>query len=172
MIYYIADLHFGDERVMRLAGRPFADAAQMDREMTDRWNRRVTDEDEIYILGDFAYSDEIACAVLRQLNGRKHLILGNHDSVLSKSLVLFESVGTITKISDDGKTVVLCHYPLLSYEDSIYGGYQVFGHIHNNPNDIATELQKQLVRSLHAGVDVTDFEPRTLNELMQMKETV
>ena len=169
MIYYIADTHFGDERVMRLANRPFQSVGQMNKVLTENWNSIVTADDEVYIVGDFAISDDVACDALKRLNGKKHLVLGNHDRVLSKSLKQFESVDTICKIVDGDKTVLLCHYPLLSYEDSIYGSYQVFGHIHNNPNDIATQLQKYLLRSFHAGVDVTDFKPCSLQDLIDLK---
>ena len=171
MIYYIADTHFGDERVMRLAHRPFETVEEMNEIMINNWNQKVKLGDRVYIIGDFAFSDLEAQSVFNKLNGVKHLIIGNHDSVLSqKTLNMFGSVSSIEKIEDEGKSVVLCHYPLLSYENSIYGGYQIFGHIHNNSNDIAYTLQNQLPRSLHAGVDVNQFEPKTINELIEIKE--
>lgn len=169
MKYYIADTHFGDERVMRLAGRPFQSVEHMDAVLVEKWNARVDEDDQVYVLGDFAFSDEIACKILPMLKGEIHLICGNHDIVLSNALHLFKSTDAIKQIYDNGRSTVLCHYPLLSYENSIYGGYQVFGHIHNNPHDVASELQKYLVRSLHAGVDVVDFEPKTLDELIAIK---
>lgn len=122
----------------------------MDEELIFRWNAKVEEEDDVYIVGDFAISDEAAAAVIERLKGKKHLILGNHDIVLSSSLELFWDVAEIKKIEDGGRSVVLCHYPLLSYENSIYGGYQVFGHIHNNENDCCDEpfasSSKQLAR--------------------------
>ncbi|MBR2987432.1 MAG: hydrolase [Clostridia bacterium] len=170
MIYYLADTHFGDGRVMMLAKRPFSEVEEMNRALIERWNRRVSSADDVYILGDFAVSDAVACEILPLLNGRKHLIVGNHDSALTTSLTAFESVSQLQRIDDNGRCVVLCHYPLLSYENSIYGGYQVFGHIHNNPDDIATRFVRQLSRSLHAGADMTGFAPKTLDELIAMKE--
>lgn len=172
MIYYIADTHFGDERVMCLAHRPFKTVEEMNEIMINNWNRKVKQNDHVYIVGDVAFSDFDAQSVLCRLNGAKHLIVGNHDSGLSqKVLDMFDSISMIKKIEDNGKSVVLCHYPLLSYENSIYGGYQVFGHIHNNPNDLAYTLQNQLPNSLHAGVDVNCFEPKTLDELIEIKES-
>ena len=170
MIYYISDTHFGDERVMRLAMRPFDSVTAMNNYMINQWNTKISSDDEIYILGDFAVSDDIAMEMLQRLNGHKHLIVGNHDSVLACALSCFESICDIKKITDNGRSVVLCHYPLLSYENSIYGGYQIFGHIHNNSTDIATDLQRLLPRSLHAGVDVNNFEPKTFDELIGIKE--
>lgn len=48
------------------------------------WNRKVSKNDNIYILGDIAFPknkeqiDEII-NIIRKLNGNKYLITGNHD---------------------------------------------------------------------------------------------
>ena len=42
MIYFIADTHFGDERIRRYENRPFADAGAMDRELIRRWTPAPT----------------------------------------------------------------------------------------------------------------------------------
>ena len=170
MIYYIADTHFGDERIMRLARRPFETVDQMNTTVIINWNNKVSATDDVYIVGDFAASDEVAIDMLKQLNGRKHLVVGNHDSILLTAITKFEDISVIKKIDDNGRSVVLCHYPLMSYENSIYGGYHVFGHIHNNEADIATRLLAYLPRSLHAGIDIIGFEPQTLDELIKIKE--
>ena len=130
----------------------------------------VRDDDDVYIVGDFALSDEIAVRMLGRLRGRKHLILGNHDAILSHATQMMMDTAVIKKITDGERSVVLCHYPLLSFENSIYGGYQVFGHIHNNENDVAARLQHYLPNSLHAGADVVGFAPQTLDELIKRKE--
>ena len=69
-------------------------------------------------------------------------------------------------ITDGGYSVCLCHYPLLSYENSIYGGYHVFGHLHNNEDDPASVIMKSFPRSLPCGVDVNGFTPKTLAQLI------
>lgn len=55
MIYYISDSHFGDERVMRLAKRPFHSVNDMDVTMIALWNKKVGGTDVVYVVGDFAY---------------------------------------------------------------------------------------------------------------------
>ncbi len=169
--YYISDNHFGDERVMRLANRPFSSVEEMNETMIYLWNQRVGADDEIYIVGDFALDERTAIKILPRLNGQKYLLKGNHDSGLSnRALKYFQSVNDIKTIRDNDISVTLCHYPLLSYENSVYNGYHVFGHIHNNPMDIATSIIPHLSRHLHCGADVIGFEPRTLDELIKIKE--
>lgn len=137
MIFYIGDTHFGDRRVMELANRPYAAVDEMDRDILYKWNLRVEKGDTVYILGDFAFDDE-AARIIDRLRGKKVLIMGNHDRVLSRRIFRkFDRVETIYSILDNGRNVCLCHYPLLSYDRSVYGRYHVFGHIHNNKNDIA-----------------------------------
>lgn len=120
MIYYISDSHFGDERVMRLAKRPFHSVNDMDDTMISLWNKKVGGTDVVYVVGDFAINNQTAIKTLKQLNGQKILILGNHDACLSEqALQYFESTATICTIKDGVHSVTLCHYPLLSYENSI-----------------------------------------------------
>ena len=79
MIYFIADTHFGDERILRYENRPFDSADAMDRELIHRWNETVSPKDTVYVLGDWG---KLSPALLR---GRKYLIKGNHDTLDNQS---------------------------------------------------------------------------------------
>lgn len=169
MIYYISDTHFGDERIMKLCHRPFASVEEMDKTIIDNWNARVSKDDLVYVLGDIAFNDDHA-EIFFRLNGEKILLLGNHDKDLKiDKLKCFRQIDKLITIKDMGRSVCLCHYPMISFENSIYGGYHVFGHIHNNVNDVAFNLQKQVANIFNCGVDENDFEPKTLDELIERK---
>ena len=169
MIFYIADTHFGDERIMKLARRPYNSVEQMNNDIINKWNKVVSCEDTVYIIGDFAFDKESA-KLVNKLNGKKHLILGNHDKYIDGEMAKgFLSVNQILTIEDEGRSVCLCHYPLMSYENSIYGGFHIFGHIHNNENDIAYTLQRHIKNIFNASSDMIGFAPKTLNQLIEMK---
>lgn len=73
MKLYIADLHFGHQSVINFDRRPFANVNEMDRVLIDSWNRRVTKNDQVYIVGDFAsveYQLEIT-------DNQKHIVLSH-----------------------------------------------------------------------------------------------
>lgn len=53
--YYIADTHFGHRNVINFDGRPFHDITEMKLALIARWNRRVTNKDTVFILGDFCW---------------------------------------------------------------------------------------------------------------------
>lgn len=82
---YIADTHLGHDNIRRMSNRPFDTVEEMDKTIINNWNSRVTDHDDIYILGDFSYKCEDPISYLEQLKGRKHLIIGNHDNKLLKN---------------------------------------------------------------------------------------
>ena len=86
MIYFTADLHFGHSNVISYENRPFQTVEEMDGALIQNWNRRVSPEDEIFILGDLTLKGpEKANAVLEQLQGRKYLVRGNHDGYVERA---------------------------------------------------------------------------------------
>ena len=98
MNLYISDLHFGHRAAIGFDHRPFADVEEMDNAMIYLWNDKVTKNDQVYILGDFAFHNEKPYSwYLKQLKGQKHLVVGNHDSRLlkdSEAMSYFVSVDT------------------------------------------------------------------------------
>lgn len=51
---YISDLHLGHKNAIMHDNRPFADLDEMHSSIIANWNDVVKEEDEVYILGDFA----------------------------------------------------------------------------------------------------------------------
>lgn len=79
-VYIIADTHFSHENVIKFENRPFLNAEEMDRVMIDNWNKKVNENDLVFHLGDVIVGKtSVANRILPRLNGRKILILGNHD---------------------------------------------------------------------------------------------
>lgn len=118
-IFYIADTHFGHKNIISYDGRPFFTAKEMEDELVKRWNQAVTEPtDTVYILGDFCWDGEDEwIRILERLNGKKVLILGNHDlKTMGKTLSdLFLDVKDYAEIIDHGSRVVMSHYPLMFY---------------------------------------------------------
>lgn len=78
--WYTADTHFGHSNILHLGeGRPFADIAAHDWALISRWNERVQPDDVVWHLGDFSMSITAMERVVPRLNGRIHLVAGNHD---------------------------------------------------------------------------------------------
>ena len=129
-VFFIADTHFGDERILRYENRPFDSKEAMDSEIIRRWNEVVCREDAVYLLGDFG-ADGYESDILSKLNGEKILIKGNHDT---KSNDEYRNFG-FSEVYD--LPVILDGFWILSH-DALYVNENMpyanlFGHVHNSP---------------------------------------
>lgn len=86
MFFFMADTHFGHGAIIDLCHRPFQCVEEMDGYMIERWNKKVSPNDIVYIVGDLFYKHKEPEKVLKQLKGRKRLIIGNHDGGWLKKL--------------------------------------------------------------------------------------
>lgn len=155
--YFTSDTHFGDHRVLNLYPRPYASRDGMDADLIRRWNAAVSPDDEVWHLGDFARSAKHAAAMLPQLNGRKHLVVGNND-VEPQTSHGWESIQPYAEIERDDRLLVLCHYPFRSWNRQHRGALNLHGHSHGR--------LKPLPRQIDVGVDVWDYRPVTLQTLL------
>ena len=132
--FVIADTHFGHNNIIGYENRPFRDVREMDAKLIELWNSTVAAEDVVYMLGDFTLSRNkgIIASLVSKLNGRKILIMGNHDTRKPKDYVEcgFEVATRKPMMVEPG--VILMHEP---FEDKflIAQNYlYFFGHVHMN----------------------------------------
>lgn len=169
--FYIADMHLFHERVIKDAKRPYENVAQMHNDIIVKWNRKVGKNDIVYVVGDVA-SPTNECDIsnvvdiLKILNGNKVLIVGNHDRESIKDFKFrkcFIDIREYTRVVDGGVKVVLFHFPMESWEGDKKGVVHLHGHIHNDYIDYKKNRY-------NVGVDVIDFEPKTLKEIVSIHE--
>ncbi len=169
-IYYIADPHFGHERIIQLCDRPFASVDEMDEAMIRNWNDRVADDDTVCIVGDFWHNGKTQPnEILKRLSGKKYLIRGNHDRWMDgETAKLLAGQSNLMHIFDPscgGHPVTVCHYPMLDWPGR--DSYMVFGHIHNQENLPFSAYLNTEPRLLNAGVELNGYRPVTLAELIE-----
>ena len=144
---YIADCHFYHDRICReMDRRGFSSFEEMNAHMAEQWNSKVRDRDDVYILGDFSIAKADATAkILRQLKGKLHLLIGNHDKYLadrSFDRSLFRSIEPYQEIRDNGRLAILSHYPVFCYKGQYRRDkagnpltYMLYGHVHNTHDE-------------------------------------
>lgn len=135
--FYIADLHFGHQNCLAYDNRPFITTEQNDEILMKLWNEQVSPDDEVYILGDISWHNvSKTIDILNNLQGAKHLIIGNHDQHFLKNKQFrdcFIEIAPYKEINtDDGRGIVLCHYPIPTYNHHYYGWLHFYGHVHNS----------------------------------------
>jgi len=165
--FYISDTHFGHEAVIGFCNRPFSTFNEMDEFMINAWNDVVRPQDIVYHLGDFCFMGEgHARTIFHRLNGKKILILGNHDvdrygNVLPylKSLDWYQPPQHSVLTNDGGYRVYLSHYAHRVWPASSKGSYHFYGHSHARLDSV--DLSRDV------GVDMPDvaFVPRTFEHL-------
>ncbi len=170
MNLYISDLHFGHANVIGFDHRPFSDVDEMDRCMIELWNSRVSPGDDVYIIGDFCFkAGKTPDWYLRQLRGHKHLIVGNHDKITldcENATKHLESIDKMLHISDGDKQICLCHYPIADWYKGRHGSWLIYGHIHNNKDDVY-EFMKTRDHALNASAAINNYIPVSFDELLK-----
>jgi calcineurin-like phosphoesterase family protein len=130
--WFIGDTHFDHRNIISYCNRPFATVADMNKAMIDNWNKVVRKDDKVIMNGDFALcGKERIIEIGQQLNGRKTLILGNHEGASLKTYydAGFEMVSKYPILVDE--FFIVSHMPQHMQENSSY--VNVFAHVHDNP---------------------------------------
>jgi calcineurin-like phosphoesterase family protein len=142
--YITSDLHLGHANIIKYCNRPFSSVQEMDNTIINNWNKTVKPEDEVYFLGDFCFGrpgNVISKQYRQKLNGKIHLVLGNHDKYIDKDA--FDSVQDYLLLEENGKKILLIHYPIYRKDYShlkekmSLPEYDMcfYGHVHNSVED-------------------------------------
>lgn len=122
MIYVTSDLHLNHNRDFVYAARGYETIEEMNKDLIRKYNSVITNDDEVYILGDLCLggSDSLIdnFKMLNQLNGKIHIVLGNHDTLTRRKM--YEALPQVVSISYAEMLhyhkyhFYLSHYPTLT----------------------------------------------------------
>lgn len=167
--FFTADPHLGHKKSLEYCRRPFATVNEMDETLISNWNRKIGHRSVVFVGGDFAFGKpERVAEYAARLNGRKYLVLGNHDhhwaSKTKAELVLrqFEGVFDLMHLvvnDNPPQEIMLGHYAMLTWNKSHYGAWQLFGHSHG---DLILPFPS---RQYDIGVDNCGYAPISYQEL-------
>lgn len=182
---FYSDPHFGHKNIIGFCQRPFKNLTEMHEALVDNYNSVITRGMTVLWCGDafFRCDANEAHHWLKQLNGRKVIVKGNHDP--SDAVLLgigFRFVTHEMVLSITGKTCRVSHYPYAFTEEErqarIEEGllvddrymsrrprrrsdeYLIHGHTHSNV--------KKDGRAIHVGVDAWDYAPATYDEVGEL----
>lgn len=156
--FAISDTHFNHAKIIDYCNRPFSSVEEMDETLIKNWNETVSNNDTVLHLGDFGLGNkEYIASVVKRLNGKKILILGNHDNWSEQTYrdMGFHTVSRFPILWND--FYLLSHAPLPPISDKL-PFMQLYGHVHNDSRYIDT------VNSKCVCVERTGYRPLFLFE--------
>lgn len=164
-VFVCADLHFSHKNIIKYEDRPFADTEEMDKALIQNWNSVVQADDKVFVLGDVAFTSKArTIELVKQLNGHKILIMGNHDRARSVKFWMdagFEIVSPWPVILKDG--VVLMHEPPEYFNDKVPYFY-IYGHVHGT-----SDYQDHTDHSACVSVERLDYTPALIEDVISGK---
>jgi calcineurin-like phosphoesterase family protein len=171
-VRFIGCLHLGHKN-MAIKRRGFQCEVEHDEYLIKQWNSVVHKKDLVYILGDVTMENSKSYYQLDRLNGRKIVVLGNHDLAkhVKELLNYVESVAGMVEYKGN----VLTHCPIHPNEVHFFR-YNIHAHIHHVSkleecivNNKYLDEDSKPTPSLHkykcVDAHLIDYKPKTLIEL-------
>ena len=163
--FFTSDTHFGHENIIKYVNRPFKTSYEMDEALVENWNKAVSADDVVYHLGDFAFgrvTQEYVSKLAKRLNGKIHLIVGNHEKLGKGIPWRFETIKEYDEIEIEKQCIVLFHYGLRTWHHNMRGVWHLYGHSHGTLPPFG--------KSLDIGVDCWNFRPVPFEELKSVMD--
>jgi calcineurin-like phosphoesterase family protein len=167
-VYVISDTHFGHASMIKFepeARGHYKDIEEHDLDLLARWNSVVRPKDTVWHLGDVYFGE--GWKVLPHLNGRKKLVLGNHDAGKEETLMRhFYKIFGIATFGD----CILSHVPVHPYQLASRFKKNIHGHMHSkrvSKQDPASGFVGFDDRYVCVSVEHTDLKPVLLQHVIQ-----
>ena len=162
-IFLTSDLHFGHDREFVWKVRGYNSVEEMNEAQVRKWNEIISDEDDVYILGDLMLGLVENINYLEKLKGKIHIVLGNHDTATREAM--YKELPNVVEVAEVGIRLkykkhhfVLTHFPMLTgnleKESLKQMSCNFYGHTHQINN-----FYEDRPYMYHVGVDSHDGYP-------------
>ena len=154
--FFVSDEHYGHNSIIKYCDRPYETTHEMNKDIIQRHNSVVSDNDTVIHAGDFTLNKN-AQKYIDRLKGSHIFLKGSHDYWLPKEhKMIYEGIF-------DASFIVICHYCMRTWARSHFNSWHLYGHSHGNLSPIG--------KSWDIGVDNNNFYPLSLQDIVKiMKE--
>lgn len=180
-IFVTSDWHFNHSKEFIYKARGFQTVEEMNAEIVKRYNEVVTSEDDVYVLGDLCMSANLEGnkKLIESLNGKLHVLLGNHDT--DNRIKMYKTCSNVVEICGYATVLkygkyrfYLSHYPTLvsNTDDGKLLKTCTLGLCgHTHATDPFADWDKG--RIFHCEMDTNNCYPWNLDDIIEkMKEKV
>ncbi len=124
-VWFGSDFHFGHKNIQRFRIGPWSTEEEHREWIIQECNKVISKRDDVYLLGDIAFSLDALRDVSCIKGARKFLVRGNHDKLPAGSfLTYFKDIYGLWKY----KGFWLSHAPI--HPDELRGRVNLHGHVH------------------------------------------
>ena len=166
-IFVTGNQQFGRPNAIKKYKRPFNTVDEMNLALVDAWNSVVSDNDIVYVLGNFAWDPETAEIALKELNGTIVAIGGEYDKSISELVTISSISNDITyfdnsiDVQHDAK-MVFSYWPLSEWQGKSKGYYSVIGY----PDKKYKTNHKNKV--INSSYDFWEYKPINVSEVVSL----
>jgi len=177
-LWFTSDFHMGHTNMCRgvsnwsdleQSTRDFPTVHEMNKQLITNINNNVAEDDILFQLGDFSFREPskyryaIRCQNI-------YALLGNHDKDIArneKDQKLFLRVDDYVHLIVNGKiNIILCHYPIASWDGIRRGSIHLHGHCH-----MSHENKLGVGKMMDVGVDGhLEYRPYELSEILNIMD--
>ena len=117
-IFVTSDPHLGHNKSFIYKARGFETVEEMNAEIIRRWNSVVGEEDDVFVLGDLVMGSLENLRLLEELNGRIHIVRGNHCT--NTRWDFYQKLPNVVEVANslylryNGYKFYLSHYPTIT----------------------------------------------------------
>jgi len=158
--------------VLKYSERPFKDISEMNVKLLENINNSVEPGDEIYFLGDIGHSHKEVKLFFDNLKSGIgfHWIIGNHDKKLLTAAPKkrVSSISYIKEIYVEKKPIILCHYPMLTWDKSHYNSWHLFGHHHKNGHDKEGLESRLTGKMFNVNLEFNDYQMYSEKDIIRI----
>lgn len=160
--WFTSDTHFLHANILKFIDdqghriRKFNGLEEMHEYIIQRWNSVVKPHDYVYHLGDVTFQyNHLFNNIMSRLNGKKRLIVGNHDKIWNVNLQRwFEKAELWKGFKEHNFTATHIPARLDGLRD---GAFNVHGHTHQNFMEDP--------RYINVCVEVRDYTPVNIDQI-------
>ena len=166
-VFVTSNQQFGRPNAIKLYGRPFNTIKEMNDHLIKQWNSVVSDDDLVYVLGNFAWDPETAEDAVTALNGDIVVLPGEYDKAMEAIDNMHDTLPNVEFAAFDVEYIseikaAISYWPLLDWPLKSKGIPSVIGH--PGP-EYATDHTKNVI---NCNCDTWDFKPVDVDKIRDL----
>ena len=162
-LFLTGDLHLNHRKIIKYSSRPFHCIEDHDMSLIRNWNSVVGSGDTVIIDGDLSFGNvDLTKDYLSSLNGKKIMVLGDHDKQVWQCKSYFEKIVQMYQFIYRGHWIAICHWCMRVWPKSHYNSYHGYAHSHGALPPIG--------KSWDVGVDNNNYTPLHIHDFLKIME--